>query len=56
MEIAIYTLAGKLLLVYLEEVGPCYPDDDVIYFRGIPCRLSSACSPLELEGEEVSHE
>lgn len=42
MEIFIYTLEGHLLVVNLDDVGACYPDDDVIYFGGIPCRLSSA--------------
>ena len=42
MEIFIYTLEGQPLVVNLDDVGACYPDDDVIYFCGIPCRLSSA--------------
>lgn len=42
MEIFIYTLEGQPLVVNLDEVGACYPADDVIYFCGIPCRLSSA--------------
>ena len=52
MEIAIYTFDGKLLIVYLEEVGGCYPDDDIIYFRGIRCRLSSARSVTDLEEQQ----
>ena len=42
MEIFIYTLEGHPLVVNLDDVGACYPDDDVIYFCGIPCCLSSA--------------
>ena len=41
-EFLIDTLEGKPLLGDLENVGACYPDDDVIYMFGIPCRLSSA--------------
>ncbi len=43
MEFLIDTLeGGEPLLATLEDVGAVYPDDDVIYFFGIPCRLSSA--------------
>ena len=41
-EFLIDDLEGKTLLGDLENVGACYPDDDVIYMFGIPCRLSSA--------------
>jgi hypothetical protein len=41
-EFLIDDLEGKPLLGDLENVGACYPDDDVIYMFGIPCRLSSA--------------
>lgn len=41
-EFLIDTLEGEPLLADLENVGACYPDDDVIYMFGIPCRLSSA--------------
>lgn len=41
-EFLIDTLEGEPLLGDLENVGACYPDDDVIYMFGIPCRLSSA--------------
>lgn len=39
----ITSLEGEILCVELSEVGACYPDDDVIYFSGVPCKLSSAC-------------
>jgi hypothetical protein len=52
MEILIYTLEGKPLVVNLDDVGACYPDDDVIYFRGIPCRLSSAAPNTARTGQE----
>lgn len=41
-EFLIDTLKGEPLLADLENIGACYPDDDVIYVFGIPCRLSSA--------------
>jgi hypothetical protein len=41
-EFLIDDLEGKPLLGDLENVGACYPEDDVIYMFGIPCRLSSA--------------
>jgi len=41
-EFLIDTLEGEPLLADLENIGACYPDDDVIYVFGIPCRLSSA--------------
>ncbi len=41
-EFLIDTLEGEPLLADLENIGACYPDDDVIYIFGIPCRLSSA--------------
>jgi len=41
-EFWIDTLEGEPLLGDLENVGAYYPDDDVIYMFGIPCRLSSA--------------
>ena len=37
----ITTISGKEVTVELAEVGACYPDDDVIYFSGEPCILSS---------------
>jgi hypothetical protein len=43
-EFLIDTLKGEPILGDLENVGACYPDDDVIYMFGIPCRLSSARS------------
>lgn len=43
-EFLIDTLEGEPLLCDLENIGACYPDDDVIYMFGIPCRLSSARS------------
>ncbi len=52
MEIFIYTLEGQPLVVNLDEVGACYPDDDVIYFCGIPCRLSSATPNNARAGQE----
>lgn len=52
MEFLIDTLeGGEPLLATLEDVGAVYPDDDVIYFFGIPCRLSSARpTPLAVDG------
>jgi hypothetical protein len=41
-EFLIDTLKGESLLADLENIGACYPDDDVIYVFGNPCRLSSA--------------
>jgi len=41
------TLEGEVLIGNLEDVGPCYPDDDVIYLNSIPCRLSSARPIIE---------
>ena len=41
-EFLIDDLEGKTLVGDLENIGACYPDDDVIYMFGIPCRLSSA--------------
>ena len=41
-EFLIDTLNGEPLLADLENIGACYPDDDVIYVYSIPCRLSSA--------------
>ena len=41
-EFLIDDLEGKTLLGDLENVGACYPDDDVIDMFGVPCRLSSA--------------
>lgn len=42
MQIVIETLSGTIITVELAEVEGCYPDDDVIYFHGEPCKLSSA--------------
>jgi hypothetical protein len=42
MQIEIETLEGHKIIVVLDEVGKCYPDDDVIYFNHVPCKLSSA--------------
>lgn len=51
MQFEIDTLEGVTILVELSEVGVCYPDDDVIYFNGVPCKLSSACPTMrECEG------
>jgi len=45
MEIEITTLENMHITVDLAEVSSCHPNDDVIYFCGIPCLLSSAsCS------------
>lgn len=42
MELLIDDLEGNEVGFDLSEVGPVYPDDDVIYISGVPCRLSSA--------------
>jgi hypothetical protein len=52
-EFLIDTLEGKTLLGDLENVGACYPDDDVIYMFGIPCRLSSA-RPTQRAGDTAT--
>lgn len=55
MFIEIETLDGKKMEFALDEVGSCYPSDDVIYFNGTPCKLSTA-QPVktvrQLEDEE----
>ena len=56
-EFLIDTLEGKPLLGDLENVGACYPDDDVIYMFGVPCRLSSARpTPRATDGATVCPE
>lgn len=42
MEFLINTLEGDTITIELSDIGPVYKDDDVIYFSGIPCALSSA--------------
>ena len=56
MKFLIDTLeGGEPLLATLEDVGAVYPDDDVIYFFGIPCRLSSARpTMLALDGRSTA--
>lgn len=46
MKIRIKTLEGDEQLFDLSEVGEVYEDDDVIYFQGVPCKLSSAAPVL----------
>jgi hypothetical protein len=48
MEIIINSLDDKEEIVKLSDVGACYPDDDVIYFSGVPCILSSARPKCDL--------
>ena len=48
MEIFIYTKKGEAFLAELDEVGECYPSEDLIYFAGVPCILSSAAPNKEL--------
>ena len=56
-EFLIDDLEGKTLLGDLENVGACYPDDDVIYMFGVPCRLSSARpTPRAVDGATVCPE
>lgn len=42
MQISIIVVMGERKTFNLSEVGPCFPDDDVIYFAGVACVLSSA--------------
>lgn len=42
MYISIQSLEGFSLIVSLASVGNVFEDDDIIYFDGVPCRLSSA--------------
>lgn len=42
MEFMITALNEREILVCLEEVEKVFLDDDVVYFCGIPCRLSTA--------------
>jgi hypothetical protein len=46
MDIKIKTVNGAWATVDLADVGKAYKDDDVIYFDGTPCVLSTA-SPTE---------
>lgn len=51
MYIKITSLDGRHLIVNLASVGSCFEDDNVIYFAGVPCLLSSA-EPLKQDEEE----
>lgn len=52
MQIAIKSLEGQECTVALEDVGPVYRADDVIYFSGVPYVLSSAhLTPHEADSD-----
>lgn len=52
MQISIKTLEGQDTIVELEEVGTVTADEDVIYFEGVPCLLSSAKPAPPLQTRE----
>lgn len=45
MKIAILDLENNWREFDLSEVSKVFTDDDIIYFGGEPCILSSACRP-----------
>ena len=50
MQFLINTLDGETIKTAIWNVGVVFHDDDVLYVRGVPCRLSTARS---LEAEAV---
>lgn len=46
MKFGIETLGGETITAELSDVGVIYPDDDVVYINGVPCRISSAVAVL----------
>jgi hypothetical protein len=53
MKIQIHPIGIKAEIVDLENVGPCYPDDDIIYFDGAPYVLHTAQPVIEVTNEQI---
>ena len=47
-------LDHKPVIVDLEDVGACYPDDDVIYFNNAPFLIHSARPVIEATDEQIN--
>lgn len=54
MKIQIHPIGIKAEIVDLENVGPCYPDDDIIYFNGEPYVLHTAQPVIEATDEQIN--
>lgn len=55
MKFLIQTLDGETIEADLLDAGNSFPDDDVMYVDGVPCKLSTARS-LEAEAVKEAEE
>ncbi|MDD4986682.1 MAG: hypothetical protein PHQ43_13055 [Dehalococcoidales bacterium] len=52
LRLLIDDLDGEVMEFTLEDIGNCYPSDDVIYIDGMPCKLSTARAKALLKPTE----